>query len=82
MMSETGWETAFIGCDYPIDFNLFNDNTNYNINKELGKSVHEARLEIENFLDEISVQGTNELYSKMAQMGLGRNLIGFFKVAK
>jgi len=43
-------------------------------------SIHDARLEIEIFLDEISVEETNEFYTKIAQMGLGGNLISFFKV--
>ncbi|MFC2124720.1 class I SAM-dependent methyltransferase [Bacteroidota bacterium] len=73
-----GWKTLTINCDYPIDLHLFNKNTNYIEQKEKGKSVHFTRIEIENLLDEISVDETIKLYTLLAEMGLGRNLIGFF----
>jgi 2-polyprenyl-3-methyl-5-hydroxy-6-metoxy-1,4-benzoquinol methylase len=73
-----GWKTLTIKCDFPIDINLLNSNTNYIDKKEKGKSVHFARIDFENLLDEISVEETVKLYTLLAKMGLGRNLIGFF----
>ncbi|MFT6245443.1 MAG: 2-polyprenyl-3-methyl-5-hydroxy-6-metoxy-1,4-benzoquinol methylase [Salibacteraceae bacterium] len=79
IFEENGWETLDITCDFPIDMHLLNDNTNYIMDSSKGKSVHFARLHWENLLDSISVEMTNELYSVYAKMGLGRNLIGYFR---
>lgn len=76
--AEAGWQMNFLSTDYPIDIHLINENTNYNKDKTKGKSVHFARVEIENLFDQISTEHTNELYMKFAQMGLGRNLIAYF----
>ena len=74
-----GWSVLSIGSDYPIDLNLFNPNTNYVMDKAKGKSVHHARVAIENMLDELSPELTIQLFETFAQMGLGRNLIGYFQ---
>jgi len=65
--------------DLPIDFNLFNEDTNYIEDKPKGRNVHLARVEIENFLSKISVEQTINIYRTFADMGIGRNMIGFFK---
>lgn len=75
---ETGWEAIDCISDYPIDFCLFNENTNYYKDKHTGQSCHKQRLEIENFLHSISPQKTNQLYRALADMGLGRNITIFF----
>lgn len=67
----------FMG-DYPIDFSLFNKLTNFSEAKQTGKSCHQQRIAIENFLHNISPYKTNALYRALADMGLGRQLIGFF----
>lgn len=76
--NEAGWEMQYLSTDYPIDLNLINENTNYYIDKTKGKSVHFARVEIENLFDQISTDLTNELYMKFAELGLGRNIIAYF----
>lgn len=68
--------------DYPIDVNLFNENTNYVMDKTVGKSVHNARVKIENLLHEQSIIKTNNLYEAMADIGIGRSLISFFKTSE
>ncbi len=78
---ENGWNALDISCDFPIDMHLLNENTNYVQDKSKGKSVHFARVEWENLLDEISVEKANQLFSIYAEMGLGRNLIGYFTVS-
>ena len=79
---QNGWNAIHISCDYPIDMNLLNINTNYVKDKSKGKSVHQARIEWENLLDSISVEKTNKLFATYAEMGLGRNLIGYFQKQK
>lgn len=75
---EAGWDKYKIISDYPVDLNLFNDNTNYVKDKSKGKSVHMERIEIENLLHSISIDKTNRLYEIMADIGIGRQIIGFF----
>jgi 2-polyprenyl-3-methyl-5-hydroxy-6-metoxy-1,4-benzoquinol methylase len=67
-------------ADFPIDFNLFNPDTDYIKDKSKGRNVHLSRIAIENLLDEISTQKTIELYRILAEMGLGREIISFFTI--
>ncbi len=78
LFEQNDWSTIEITCDFPIDMNLLNENTNYVMDKTKGKSVHFARIEWENLLDSISIENANELFAVYAKMGLGRNLIGYF----
>jgi 2-polyprenyl-3-methyl-5-hydroxy-6-metoxy-1,4-benzoquinol methylase len=78
LMNSTGWKKEKIQADYPIDFNLFNDHTNYIRDKTVGKSVHHARVEIENFLHNTDPDKTNQIYEILGEMGLGRQIVGFF----
>lgn len=76
--------TADLECidvisDYAIDFDLFNPNSNYKANPSLGPSSHKSRIEIENMLHSISVEKTNKLYRVYAELGIGRQITGFFK---
>jgi len=58
--------------DYPIDFFLFNENTNYVKNREVGKSCHESRVLTENLLYKADFEKALKLYEVMGEMGLGR----------
>jgi 2-polyprenyl-3-methyl-5-hydroxy-6-metoxy-1,4-benzoquinol methylase len=73
-----GFQQKHLSTDYPIDLNLFNENTNYVKDKSKGKSAHLARVDTEILLDSISQDKTLELYNKFAELGLGRNIIAFF----
>jgi len=77
---EAGWNCLYTMGDFPIEFNLFNENTNYVGDKSIGKSCHQARIAIENFLHSISIEKTNELYHVLSMMGVGRQIIGFFVI--
>jgi SAM-dependent methyltransferase len=80
MMEEAGFSRYRVGCDYPIDFNLFNELTNYVKDPGKGKPSHQARLKIENMLHRISIEKTADLYEILAEMGLGRNITGYYMV--
>jgi len=75
-----GWETKFVMSDYPIELNLFNPNTNYINEPTRGKSCHQARIDIENFLASISEAKLINLYKLLAEMGLGRTIVTFLQV--
>lgn len=79
LCDKAGLKLQFLSTDYPIDLNLFNQDTNYINNKLKGKSVHKSRIEIENLLNRIDIDKTNELYSEFADLGLGRNIIAYLK---
>ncbi|MDH5471996.1 MAG: class I SAM-dependent methyltransferase [Gammaproteobacteria bacterium] len=75
LVADAGWKVKKIFSAYPIDFNLFNENTNYIVNRDVGKSCHHSRVAIENILHSVSVEKTIKLYEAMAEMGLGRDII-------
>ena len=78
LCAAAGWSEAGIIADFPIDWFLFNEHSNYYADRSRGKGAHEARITLENMLHAISVDKTNALYETLADMGLGRQLVGFF----
>lgn len=74
-----GWEKRDLLGDFPIDLNLINPATNYVENRSAGKACHQTRISVENLLHEISPRKTNDLYRVLAELGLGRQIIGFFQ---
>ncbi|HYD79820.1 MAG TPA: class I SAM-dependent methyltransferase [Paucimonas sp.] len=77
--AEVGLECQDMMADYPIDFSLFNKLTNFVEDKATGKACHQQRIALENFLHGISPEKTNALYRALADLGLGRQIIGFFR---
>ncbi|MCL6611784.1 MAG: class I SAM-dependent methyltransferase [Peptococcaceae bacterium] len=78
--NKAGWSCLYIMSDFPIDFFLFNEDTNYINDKSKGSNCHKTRVIIENMLHNISPIKTNELYRVLAEMGLGRSITGFFRL--
>lgn len=78
LCDEAGYRRFKLICDYPIDLALFNDNTNYVMHPAAGKPVHKARMQVENLIHDVSIEKAVKLYESFAELGLGRNLIGFF----
>ena len=76
---ESGWELEELIGDFPIDFNLFNENSNYVRDRYKGKGAHKQRYLIENLFHSISIEKTNKLYEALGDMGLGRQIIALFK---
>ncbi len=79
--NEAGLKNEFTISDYPIDFNLVNPDTNYNIDKTKGKNAHRSRIEIDNLMHSISIEKTVNYYKALADLGLGRQIIAFLKHA-
>ncbi len=76
-----GWCVQRVLADFPIDFFLLNDESNYVADGNKGKACHRARVRLDNLFHSIGVDETNALYEKLADMGLGRQIVGFFKRA-
>lgn len=66
-------------AEYPIDFDLFVNHTNYVKNKSVGKASHLKRIRIDNFLCSQSISITNEYYKKLAELNCGRDFVLFVK---
>ncbi|MFA5405483.1 MAG: hypothetical protein WC358_11165, partial [Ignavibacteria bacterium] len=78
LCENAGWKMDVVIGDYPIEINLLNDDCNYIKDRSKGKKSHYQRVAFENFLHEISIEKTNKLYEALADLGLGRSLIGVF----
>jgi len=74
------FELLDIMSDYPIEFDLYCDASNYIDNKQYdGKSSHLKRIKIENMLSSISDKKVNQLYRDYAKLGVGRSFFAVFK---
>jgi 2-polyprenyl-3-methyl-5-hydroxy-6-metoxy-1,4-benzoquinol methylase len=80
LLEACGWKTVFTMSDFPIDLFLFNETTNYYHNPSIGRTVHEARVEIVKLLHSISITKSIDLYRSFAELGLGRQLISYYQL--
>lgn len=76
---DTGWYFISAMSDFPIDFNLFNSNANYVKDKSKGKGAHFQRVYLDNLMSEISIEKAVDVFKALANIGLGRQIIGFYK---
>ena len=74
----SGWYHNNFLSDFPIDLDLINRKTNYIKDSSLGKYSHQRRVEVENLLHSISPKKVNAFYEALSDLGLGRNITGFF----
>ena len=74
-----GLEKQALYGDQFIEFFAFHEDINYYDEPEKGRKCHAARLGLEKLLHEISPKKKLALGKAMADMGLGREIIGVFK---
>jgi len=79
LLTTFGWTTITILADYPIDWNLLNKNTNYIMDKTVGKSCHLERVVFENMIHQLPIDEVIRFYEAMARVGLGRQIVGIFR---
>ncbi len=72
------WQARRLLADHPIDLSLYNPDTNYVMDKAKGRGVHLQRIRTEHILHTTSVEKTIQYYETLADMGLGRQITGFF----
>ncbi len=82
LLSSHAFTNLEILGDFPIDLFLFNEKTNYVTDAHVGKSCHQARIEIENLLHKHNPEATLEMYSSMGKLGLGRQILGVYTLSK
>jgi 2-polyprenyl-3-methyl-5-hydroxy-6-metoxy-1,4-benzoquinol methylase len=78
-VDENGYKVLKYTSDYPIDFDLVVEHTNYNRNGAVGKFSHLKRVRVTNLLCEQSAAECNEHYRSLAKMGMGRELIFYLQ---
>lgn len=79
LLENSGFNTFKIIADFPIEWFLTNENSNYSINEALGKAAHKSRVYIENFLHQSnSLSKLNSFFESLASINQGRQIIGFF----
>lgn len=77
----TGWTERKVIGDFPIEWYLLNNHSNYVNDKTTGKQAHQSRILFENFLND-SVDNDEDLlnfYENLSKLNLGRQIIGFFQ---
>ena len=73
-----GYEVIYYMSDYPIDFDLLEDHTNY-IKHKVGKNSYLKKIRVENFMCNNSINKTNNYYKELCELGCGREIIIFLK---
>ena len=75
-----GFKIQKVIGDFPMEWLLANDNSNYVNDKTNGKNAHKARLFIENFLSEKSNKiDLINFYEALSNINQGRLVTGFFQ---
>ena len=82
LLNAYGYECVDTFGESFIDFNLANEDTNYYEKSGVGKNCHHARVDLENFMHEISPEKTLEVFRILGEMGLGRKVICLFRIKK
>ena len=66
--------------DFPIDFFLFNEDSNYLLDSKKGKACHHARMKIDNLMAQMDPQKLVNFRRGCGSSGLGRNAIIYFSL--
>jgi 2-polyprenyl-3-methyl-5-hydroxy-6-metoxy-1,4-benzoquinol methylase len=82
LLSHCGFTNLDVLGDFPIDLFLFNEKTNYVNDKQVGKSCHQARIDIENLLHQQNPEATLDMFSSMGKLGLGRQIVGVYTLTQ
>ena len=64
-------------ADYPIDFNLFNPDSNYVQDPSKGRNCHRERIAIENMLARSGIDNLIAFRRGCGEAGVGRNVISY-----
>ena len=72
-----GWQCCRLLSDFPIDWYIPNQESNYIEHPEKGSAAHEARVFLECMHFETNPRQALALYEALAELGQGRNLTAF-----
>ncbi len=82
LLNDYGYECLDTFGESFIDLNLVNDDTNYYEKAGVGKNCYWAKVDLENFMHQLSMEKTLEVFRILGEMGLGREVIGLFRMKK
>jgi SAM-dependent methyltransferase len=75
--TSTGWVVRDMQGDFPIDFFLSHEGSNYVADRTKGPAAHAARLRLERLIAQAGDEAANRFYSALAGVGLGRNIVAY-----
>jgi SAM-dependent methyltransferase len=77
LVEATGWICRDVQGDFPVDFFLAHEGSNYVTNPGKGRAAHQARLRLEYLIGVAGETNANQFYSALAGVGLGRNITAY-----
>ena len=72
-----GWSIEELTGDFPIEWYLMNESSNYNKNKHVGKNAHLSRISIENLIARQDPILVRDVWTSLAKIGATRNITMF-----
>ncbi|WP_445397080.1 class I SAM-dependent methyltransferase [Zobellella sp. An-6] len=78
-VKETGWKCTKLIGDFPIDWFLYHEGSNYIKNIRQGKAAHQARIQLENIMHQKSIADACYFWEAAGRLGVGRNITVFLK---
>ena len=75
----TGWECLAVQGDFPIDFYLAHEGSNYVVDRSRGSAAHQSRLLLERLIGAAGTDAANQFYQSLASVGLGRNITAYLR---
>jgi SAM-dependent methyltransferase len=79
LADSVGWDCLTVHADFPIDWFLANDSSNYVVDRSKGPPAHRARLQIERLIGDSGADVANRFYQALAEVGFGRNLTAYLR---
>lgn len=74
ILMHSGFSVLDLIADFPIDWYLFNRNSNYVHDPSTGKEAHLSRVMIENMLHANDISDVVDFYRSLAKLGSGRDI--------
>ena len=74
LAQQSGWNVLDALADFPIDWFLFAPGSNYARNPNVGRSVHQARVQLETRLLRRDPADVVDYLSSSCKLGVGRNI--------
>lgn len=72
-----GWSIKELTGDFPVEWYLMNESSNYNKNKDVGKNAHLSRINIENLIARQDPILVRNVWTSLAKIGATRNITMF-----
>lgn len=76
----TGWDCLSMTANFPIDWFLAHEKSNYIYDTTNGPLAHHARLSIERIIADAGHAAANFFYESLAGIGLGRDITAYLRL--